>query len=93
MRIGRVLSGLIAVGYIAAGWWVAGPQVIYMAAFLLLPLACIWYSEEMGSFTGVMRMQQITATSPGCLVAAVGWLLLLSPIIYGTISYLMSKRP
>ena len=40
---------------------------------LLLAMACIWFPEEMGNFTGVMRYHSITSSSPPFLVCALGW--------------------
>jgi len=49
MVISRILSLLVALVYVVialiagAGW-----ETVKLAAFLLLPLACIWFSEENG---------------------------------------------
>jgi hypothetical protein len=80
--ISRGLSLVISVGYLIIGLMSGDPAgVVMMAIYLLLPLACIWFSEEMGDFTGVMRGHLITSRTPGCFVAAGGWLLLLLPVI------------
>jgi hypothetical protein len=45
---------------------------------LMLPLALIWFPEQLGSFTGyVGRGGSIDTETPGWLVAGFGWLLLL----------------
>ncbi|WP_230271933.1 hypothetical protein [Rhodopirellula halodulae] len=52
-------------------------------AFALLPLACIWFSNELGRLTGVsmgIGRPTINEATPGIFVAAGGWLLLLSGI-------------
>ena len=56
--------------------------------FLLLPMACIWFGEEMGALTGVMRGQYVGAESPGWLVALLGWVILLLPGVLGWIPVL-----
>lgn len=84
--IHRILSAIIAIAYITVAYFFGGGEAaLKFAAFLILPLACIWYSEEMGSFTGVVRGPAITSKTPGCLVAFGGWLLLLLPGIIALI--------
>ncbi|HPG30936.1 MAG TPA: hypothetical protein PLQ81_09140, partial [bacterium] len=34
------------------------------ALFLILPLSCIFFSAELGNWTGIMRFQKITSKSP-----------------------------
>jgi uncharacterized membrane protein YoaT (DUF817 family) len=92
MTVSKTLSALVALAYIGiallagAGW-----ETLKLVAFLVLPLACIWFSEEMGSFTGIMRGQFINAQTPGCLVAFGGWLLLLLPVIIGAVQHISAK--
>lgn len=38
-------------------------------------LACIWFGEEMGSYTGLLSRVPITEKTPGCLVRTIGWLI------------------
>ncbi|MGD0897322.1 MAG: hypothetical protein ABR915_05760 [Thermoguttaceae bacterium] len=79
--VNRALSAAVAVVYLVLAYWIGGPAlVVRWAIYLLLPMACIWFSEEMGSFTGVMYGRSVDSESPGCLVAFFGWVLLLSPI-------------
>jgi len=88
----RLLSGILAIVYLVASYAGGGGSgAIKCALFLLLPLACIWFSEEMGSFTGVMRGQYINTRTPGCLVAFGGWLILLLPVIVGIVQQLSGK--
>jgi len=49
--------------------------------FLPLPLGCIFFSDAMGGYTGILTRAPITKTTPGSFVAFVGWLLLLLPLI------------
>ncbi len=70
----RILSGVLAAGYVVMAYVVTdGETTFKVGVGLILPLACIWFSEEMGSFTGVMRGHLVTSESPGCLVAFCGW--------------------
>jgi hypothetical protein len=43
--------------------------------FVILPLACIWFSDAMGGFTGISGSVGITASSPGLFVCMAGWIL------------------
>lgn len=87
--IGKLISLLIAIAYLTAAYLQSGGEDAFKCGmFLILPLACIWFSDAMGSFTGVMRGQYINATTPGCLVALGGWILLLLPFVIGIIAAL-----
>lgn len=76
----RLLSGLVAAGYIVGGILAFGPRgIVLAAAFLVLPMACIWYGRELGSFTGIMSLQYINARSPARFIETAGWVILLLP--------------
>ena len=59
-----------------------GEAAFKTGLFLILPMACIWFSEGMGGSTSGPF---VNSSTPGCFVAAGGWLVLLSPVIYGII--------
>jgi len=84
--LGKYIAAGISIIYLLlAGIYGGGAVFIRMFLFLLLPMACIWFSDEMGGVTGVrMRMigPRITQPSPGCMVKFMGWVLLLLPIIW-----------
>jgi hypothetical protein len=85
----RILSGLIALIYLILGIFAGGLETsMKILAFLILPLACIWFPDDMGRYTGRLPISGggINQQSPGCLVRIVGWLLLLGLII-GWIMY------
>ena len=87
----RVISGAIAVVYLGfAAYAGGGAAVMRFVIFLVFPLACIWFSEEMGSYTGMMRGHMITTETPRCLVAFFGWVLLLLPVIVGAVVLIRS---
>ena len=48
---------------------------------LLLPLACIWFSDELGEYVGALPGPDITRKSPAWMVKIGGWVLLLLPVI------------
>jgi hypothetical protein len=90
--ISRTLSTIIAITYLILAYLGGGGySVLPIALFLVLPLACIWFSEEMGAFTGVMRGQTITTKTPGCLVAFGGWLILLIPFVMAAVRHFAGK--
>ena len=78
----RILSGLLAVVYIVAALFMAGGEGAFkVAMFTIMPLACIWFSEAMGGYTGpTWNGPGISDSSPGIFVAIVGWIVLLLPI-------------
>lgn len=51
----------------------------FISAFCLMALfvACIWFSDGMGKYTGY----RINTESPGCMVKIIAWILLFLPII------------
>ena len=57
---------------------------VHVAAYYILPLACIWFADGMGSYTGrwswLFGLTSMQST-PGDAVALGGWLLLLLPIV------------
>lgn len=78
----RSLSGLIAIIYIGGAAYSDGfGMAVRIGSVLMLPLACIWYSDELGEFTGFASYHKITSKSPGCLVRLAGWLILLGPLV------------
>jgi hypothetical protein len=83
--ISKIISGAIAIAYLFWAYQTAdGETTFRVGLFLILPLACIWFSSAMGDYTGFNfgALPPITQTTPGCFVAFGGWLLLLLPIIF-----------
>jgi hypothetical protein len=59
--IGKGLSLLVHVAYLIAGYIsLGGAAMVKIGVLFLLPLACIWFPEPLGKFTGVMGLQAIT---------------------------------
>ncbi len=79
----KVISGIIALGYLVVAYFTNGPELTWrVAIFLILPLACIWFSDAMGAYTGVgFGRGAITGKTPGRFVAFGGWLLLFLPAV------------
>ena len=79
----RALSLLVSLVYLVMGSLMAGWEGFAKTlCFLVLPLACIWFSEILGDYTGWGLTQvAITKESPGVFVLFIGWLVLLLPVI------------
>jgi CDP-diglyceride synthetase len=89
----RVLSGLLAVVYLVAAFCGDGAEAGFKAAiFLVLPLACIWFSDAMGGYIGPAAGGPITNPTPGLMICIAGWLLLLLPVLSVIIYALTNSR-
>jgi hypothetical protein len=78
--IEKVCSLSIAVAYVIAmvfAHWTARQVALCLFA-MLLPLACIWFPEELGGYTGIYmgRGQTLDTETPAPLVSIMGWILL-----------------
>jgi hypothetical protein len=89
MHWNRAISGLIAVIYIVLAYAQGGGESAFrFGMFLVLPLACIWFAEAMGRYTGPTTIIAITEPTPALVVLILGWLLLLLPLLI-MIGYLL----
>ncbi len=85
----RVFSLMIAAGYLSFLLFAPGHisterrigTVLAVAGYLLIPLLCIWFGDEMGNYTGTLPGPAINKTTPGCFIKVAGWVLLFFPII------------
>jgi hypothetical protein len=85
----RVLSLIIAAGYVLltliGGLSQSVPTAIgsalLVSAVLLVPLACIWYGDEVGGYVGMLPGPAINRATPGVFVKVGGWVLLLLPVV------------
>lgn len=78
--VSKILSSIVAALYVVGASWEGGAHLAARALlFLVMPLACIWFSEAMGDHTGVTSRGYLRA-SPASFVHVAGWLLLLSPL-------------
>lgn len=85
----RIFSGVLAALYVGAGFVIGGGEGgLKVFIFVILPLACIWFGEAMGGYTGPGGGMPITSPSPGLFVCIAGWILLLLPIVMGIIIYI-----
>lgn len=89
MSWNRVLSALVAISYIVIGTVHGGLEMAFKIGLgVILPLACIWFSDAMGRYVGLGLMAfdyPITKQSPGILVCVMGWVVLFLPVVAGLI--------
>jgi hypothetical protein len=78
----RILSGTLAVVWLILSGIAAGVQgVLANALQIVLPCACIWFPDALGSLTtslpGPLSDVPIERTSPGCAIRFFGWVALI----------------
>ena len=77
--LSQTLSLLLAAAYLVTGCWTGGWQAcLGILVCLSLPLACIWFPEELGDLGAIKGRP--TSKSPASLVLFGGWILLLLPL-------------
>jgi len=77
----RVLSLLLAGAYVVVGAFGGLETAAKTAMFVVLPLACIWFSDVLADFTGSgFSYMPITRTSPEIFVYYLGWVVLFLPL-------------
>jgi len=85
---GKILSIGIAISYalLAVHWGGAGYWKWSLG--LLLPLAFIWFPEQIGNLTGYYKTGYVNVQTPGVIVSFLGWIMLLGvPVLF----YLLRK--
>lgn len=94
MNWNRILSILVAATYITLAAIFSGAEPAFkIGIFVMLPLACIWFSDAMGGYTGLGMLwfdAPITQKSPGILIRILGWIILLLPVTMIIIASLSS---
>lgn len=82
---GRILSVIVAlIILVVAGFAADFGTVLAVAILDLFAVSCIWFKDEIGGFTGHMKVL-ITSPTPGVFIRVVGWFLLLSPILLAVV--------
>lgn len=86
----RIASLLVAIAYLlvspilfpASTWSHLIADIIMRIFSLALPLACIWFGDDLGEYyrDGTLA-PEITTPSPGRLVRLGGWILLVLPVL------------
>jgi len=87
----RVFSLIIACSYIILVFFMGDQgDCLRVFSFVIFPLACIWFGDELGGYKGFVRLIPVRQT-PGCFIRFIGWFLLLLPIIVGIV-YVISNK-
>jgi hypothetical protein len=76
VSIGKLLSLVIAIAYAVVAVKHAGVAGLEWSVGLLLPLALIWFPEEIGSLTGYYKTGYVNTQTPGVVMSCIGWLFL-----------------
>jgi hypothetical protein len=85
----RILSLIVAAVYVVFRLVLAQPKSLKAAlglgllfcASVVFPLICIWFGDELGDYVGIFPEPGIDKRTPGGLVKAGGWVLLILPFI------------
>ena len=76
----RLLSGVLYLAYVLHYFNISNIESTFWILFgLLLPLLCIWFSEQLSDYVGGGEMA-ITKKSPRAIIEFIGWIAFLIPI-------------
>jgi len=82
VNLGKVLSLLVAIAYAVLAFRSGGVHALGYVAVLLLPLALIWFPEDIGELTGFFKTGYVNVQTPAIIISFIGWFLLVGlPII------------
>jgi hypothetical protein len=84
---GRFLSLCIAGLYLWSAATGGQHTILRVLIFLVLPLGCIWYGDELGGYTGRWGSEYIDTPTPGFLVQLGGWMLLCGPLLVAVLRH------
>jgi hypothetical protein len=76
VTVGKLLSIWVASGYAFFALKHTGLAGLKWCAGLLLPLAFIWFPEEIGNLTGYFRTGYVNVQTPAGVISFLGWLFL-----------------
>ena len=89
----RLLSGALALGWLfLCGVGAGTVGVLQGILALILPIACIWFADELGGLTTTVPLlgdMPVTRESPGCAVRVLGWVALLSLTVVRVIIFMI----
>lgn len=79
MEIGRVLSLLVAISCLIVAYLYGSSEIFHLGiVIVVLPLGCIWYGSEIGSFVDMSASEEGGADNfTGMLIIVAGWAALL----------------
>jgi hypothetical protein len=82
ITISKILSLLISIVYTVLAVIAGGMDGLKCSAGLLLPLAFIWFSEEIGELTGYYKTGYVNVKTPAIIISFIGWFILVGlPVI------------
>ena len=76
ITFGKILGLLVAVGYVMLAIMAQGIHGMKYCIGLLMPLAFIWFPDEIGELTGYFRTGYVNVQTPGIIISFIGWFLL-----------------
>jgi len=76
ITIGKVLSLLVTIGYVGFVINNGAAHDLTLLLTLSLPLALIWFPEEIGNLTGYFKTGYVNVQTPGVIVSFIGWFFL-----------------
>ncbi len=77
ITIGKVLGLAVAALYAFVAFSYGGAAGLKWSAGMLLPLAAIWFPEEIGNLTGYFRTGYVNVQTPAGIISFLGWVFLL----------------
>ena len=87
--VSRAISLVIVVGYAIGTYILVGElESVAVLGMALLPLACIWFPEEVADWMGTVGFHHVSSRSPALLVSLLGWCLLVLPAVIAGIAIL-----
>jgi hypothetical protein len=96
VTIGKIASGLIAGGFAVFAIMDGGVDGLKCCAALLVPLALIWFHNEIGSATGYFagHSLRVDVETPPILISIMGWIFLVGfPVLFYFLWRRISKKP
>lgn len=77
---GRIVSLLVAIACMAVAYFFGTRGTFHLTiTILVLPLGCIWYGSEIGSFVGApVTDEDRPGNVVGTLITLAGWIILLA---------------
>ena len=68
---------LVALGGLSKDFRQGIVMILVVCAALLLPLACIWFADDMGEYAGNLLVPGLAKPTPGVAIRIAGWFLLI----------------
>lgn len=80
LEIARGISLLVALAGLAIAYRSPDDWIFHFAlAFVVIPLGCIWYGKEIGSFS--MSEENAGQNPLGLMITLLGWILLVGMLV------------